>query len=75
MGNTTESGSGEADKTGFGSQVQEVENNDPQLATLAKLRQPEAAPSRTKLRKTAEAKKTDLELKPCQNLTGYELKL
>jgi Carboxypeptidase regulatory-like domain len=50
-------------------------NNDPQIATMTKLRQPEAAPARTKLRKTAEAKKTDLVLKPCQNLTGYELKL
>jgi Carboxypeptidase regulatory-like domain len=50
-------------------------NNDPQIATSTKLRQPEAAPARTKLRKTAETKKTDLELKPCQNLTGYELKL
>lgn len=49
-------------------------NNDPQIATLTKLRQPEAASARSKLRKTAEAKKTELELKPCQNLTGYEAK-
>ena len=50
-------------------------NTDPQMATVIKLRQPEAAAARTKLRKTAEAKKTELHLKPCQNLTGYELKL
>ena len=49
-------------------------NSDPQIATLTKLRQPEAATARTKLRKTAEAKKTEIELKPCQNLTGYQLK-
>lgn len=50
-------------------------NPDAQIATATKLRQPEAATARTKLRKTAETKKTELELKPCQNLTGYELKL
>jgi hypothetical protein len=50
-------------------------NTDPQIATITKLRQPEAATARTKLRKTAEAKKAEIELKPCQNLTGYELKL
>jgi hypothetical protein len=50
-------------------------NADPQIATVTKLRQPEAATARTKLRKTAEAKKVEFELKPCQNLTGFELKL
>lgn len=50
-------------------------NSDLQIATVIKLRQPEAATARTKLRKTAEAKKSELELKPCQNLTGYALKL
>lgn len=49
-------------------------NTDPQIATVTKLRQPEAAAARTKLRKTAEAKKTELDLKPCKNLTGFELK-
>ena len=49
-------------------------NVDPQLATLTKLRQPEAATARTKLRRTAETQKTDIELKPCQNLTDYQLK-
>ena len=47
---------------------------DAQTATILKLRQPEAAPARTKLRKTAETQKTELELKPCQNLTDYQLK-
>lgn len=47
---------------------------DEQTATLTKLRQPEAATARAKLRRTAEAQKIEIELKPCQNLTGYELK-
>jgi hypothetical protein len=47
---------------------------DPQLATLTKLRLPEAATARTKLRKTAESQKTELQLKPCQNLVDYQLK-
>jgi hypothetical protein len=42
--------------------------------TLAKLRQPEGAPTRTKLRRAAEAKKNEIELKPCQNLADYQLK-
>lgn len=49
-------------------------NTDAQIATLMKLREPEAAPARTKLRKAAETRKTEIELKPCQNLTNYELK-
>ena len=49
-------------------------NADAQTATLTKLRLPEAATARTKLRKTAETKKLEIELKPCQNLTDYELK-
>jgi Carboxypeptidase regulatory-like domain len=47
---------------------------DPQLATLAKLRQPEAATMRTKLRRTAEAQKSEIQLKPCQNVADYQLK-
>jgi hypothetical protein len=47
---------------------------DPQLATLAKLRQPEAAAARAKLRRTAEAQKAQIELKPCQNVADYQLK-
>jgi hypothetical protein len=48
---------------------------DERTATLTNLRQPEAAAARTKLRKTAGAQKAEIELKPCQNLTDYELKL
>lgn len=47
--------------------------NDPQLSTLSKLRQPESAAARTKLRRTAETQKNALELKPCQNLTEYQI--
>jgi hypothetical protein len=47
---------------------------EPQIATLAKLRQPDAAAARTKLRRMAETKKADIELKPCQNLADYQLK-
>ena len=49
-------------------------NVDAQIANIIKLRQPEAATARTKLRRTAETQKTDIELKPCQNLTDYQLK-
>lgn len=49
-------------------------NVDGQIATLTKLRQPEAATARTKLRRMAEAPKTEIELKPCQNLADYQLK-
>jgi protocatechuate 3,4-dioxygenase beta subunit len=49
---------------------------DPQIATQAKLREPEteATAARTKLRRAAEAKKIEIELKPCQNLADYQLK-
>jgi len=47
---------------------------DPQIATQAKLRQPETATARAKLRRTAETKKADIELKPCQNRTDFQLK-
>jgi len=47
---------------------------EPQIANLAKLRQPEAAAARTKLRRTAETKKSEIELKPCENLADYQLK-
>jgi hypothetical protein len=49
-------------------------NVDAQIATPAKLRQPEASTARTKLRRTAEIQKIEIELKPCQNLTDYRLK-
>lgn len=49
-------------------------NVDAQIATLSKLRQPEAAAARIKLRRVAETQKSELELKPCQNLVDYQLK-
>ena len=49
-------------------------NTDAQIATLTKLRLPESATARTKLRRTAETQKTEIQLKPCQNLTDYQLK-
>ena len=47
---------------------------DPQLATLAKLRQPEGALARAKLRRTAETQKSEIQLKPCQNVVDHQLK-
>src|SRR6185369_11176339 len=47
---------------------------EPQIATLAKLRQPYATTARAKLRRTAETKKSEIELTPCQNLTDYQIK-
>lgn len=47
---------------------------DSDTNTNAKLRLPESAEARTRLRRIAETQKTNLELKPCQNLTEYELK-
>jgi hypothetical protein len=47
---------------------------DAQAFSSAKLRLPESAPTRTKLRRAAEAKKNAIELKPCQNLSDFELK-
>ena len=49
-------------------------NVDAQIATQAKLREPETEAARAKLRRTAETKKTEIELKPCQNLANYQLK-
>ena len=51
-------------------------NDDAQIATQAKLREPEteAAAARAKLRRAAETKKSEIELKPCQNLADYQLK-
>lgn len=47
---------------------------DTPSTTLTKLRQPESAPARAKLRRSAEARKNEIELKPCQNLADYQLK-
>ncbi len=49
--------------------------NDAQITAAGKLRQPESAAARTKLRRTAETAKSELELKPCQNLADYQLPL
>ena len=46
---------------------------DTDAATIEKLRLPEASETRAKLRRLAEAQKSSLELKPCQNLTDYTL--
>jgi hypothetical protein len=51
-----------------------AQSTDAQLGTVAKLRQPEAATARTKLRRTAETQKSVIELKPCQNVADYQLK-
>jgi hypothetical protein len=40
-----------------------------------KLRQPDALDARTKIRRAAEALKTEVELKPCQNVTDYKIKI
>ena len=47
---------------------------DTPSTTLTKFRQPENAAARTKLRRTAETRKNEIELKPCQNLADYQLK-
>lgn len=46
-------------------------NNDPQ--SDARLRAPEEAETRTQIRRAAEAARTVVEFKPCQNLIDYEL--
>ena len=50
-----------------------VQPLDATTSTLFKLRLPEATEARTKLRRAAETQKTDLELKPCQNLTDHDV--
>ena len=47
---------------------------DTRTTTLTKFRQPEASAERLKVRKSAETKKNEVELKPCQNLADYQLK-
>src|SRR6185295_19866187 len=47
---------------------------DTRTTTLKKLRQPEGAADRLKVRRGAETKKNEIELKPCQNLADYQLK-
>lgn len=51
-----------------------VQNLVPEeIRTVQKLRLPESAEARTKLRRAAETQKSDLELKPCQTLTDHQL--
>ena len=45
------------------------------LSPLTKLRLPDETETRAKLRRDAEAAKTEIEFKPCQNLTDYQLTL
>jgi hypothetical protein len=49
-----------------------VSAND-ELQFDSKLRAPEAAETRAQMRRDAEAAKTSLEFKPCQNVSNYEL--
>ena len=51
-------------------------NVDAPIATQPKLREPEAeaVAARAKLRRTAETKKTEIDLKPCQNVTDFQVK-
>jgi len=49
-------------------------NVEGQIATVAKLREPETAAARSKLLRSAGSKKTEIDLKPCQNLADYQLK-
>ena len=42
-------------------------------ASIEKLRLPDALDARTKIRRSAETVKLEVELKPCQNLTDYKL--
>ena len=46
---------------------------DETLNTASKLRLPDSAEARTKLRRAAETQKNELQLKSCQNLTDYKL--
>jgi hypothetical protein len=50
-----------------------VQTLDANTGTLFKLRLPEATEARAKLRRVAETQKTELELKPCQNLTDQQV--
>jgi Carboxypeptidase regulatory-like domain len=50
--------------------------SDESLAQLSsKLRLPDEADTRARLRREAEAAKTEIEFKPCQNMTDYQLPL
>ena len=47
--------------------------SDAQLSSPLKIRQPESAAARTKLRRRAESLKNSIDLKPCQNVTDYQI--
>jgi len=47
--------------------------SEPERPTTLKLQRPDASESRIKLRRAAEVTKTEVELKPCQNLSDYKL--
>lgn len=49
--------------------------SDSALSPLTKLRLPDETETRAKLRRDAEALKTEIEFKPCQNVTDYQLPL
>jgi hypothetical protein len=49
--------------------------HDVAMSSLAKLRLPDQAEIRAKLRRDAEDSKTEIEFKPCQNVMDYELTL
>jgi hypothetical protein len=46
-------------------------NNEPQFD--AKVRAPEEAETRAQILRVAEAAKVEVELKPCQNVSDYQL--
>ena len=48
---------------------------DDTISSSAKLRSPDQADTRTRLRREAESVKTEVELKPCQNVTDFKLPL
>jgi hypothetical protein len=48
---------------------------DSEIKWASKLRLPDESQMRTKLRKEAEAARTEIEFKPCQNITDYQLSL
>ena len=55
-----------------------VLNQQPQPespTSTEKLRQPDALEARTKIRRAAESLKVEVELKPCQNLNDYKVKM
>lgn len=58
-----------------GNYLARLQTLDSATDTIAKLRLPESAEARIKLRRSAETQKSELQLKPCQNLTEYELPL